>query len=227
MDYSVVLLSGGKGIRMGRDTPKQYLLLGGKPVLMHSLERIDSLDCIREVVIVCEGKYQDVITTMCNEFNIRKKIVFANAGVSRQESVYNGLLVAGCEQVILHEAARPFVTIDEFKKLINCPAENVSLGYGLAYSIAQGHEFFERTVNRNDFVNIQLPQKFTTATLLCAHEKAKHEGKRYTEDAGMVYDLAGQPVKIVKGSSINIKISEPIDLLLGELIYKEYIVKRK
>lgn len=227
MDCSVILLAGGKGIRMGKDIPKQYLLLGGKPVLMHSLERIDRLTCIKEVIIVCEEIYQNTITTMCNDFNIEKKIIFANAGSSRQESVYNGLQVVTCSYVILHEAARPFVTIDEFTKLINCPERNVTLGYALSYSIAQGHDLFEKTVNRNEFINIQLPQKFNTETLLYAHKKALHEGKQYTEDAGMVFDLAGEPVKIMKGTSINIKISEPIDLLLGELIYREYIVKRK
>lgn len=227
MEYSAILLSGGRGVRMGNDIPKQYLLLGGKPVLMHSLERIDALPCVREVIVVCEEKYQDKIMMMCSKFAIEKKIVFARAGGTRQESVFNGVELADRTNVILHESARPFATLDDFERLIGCPQENVSLGYSIPFSIVQGHEYLEKTVNRSDFVNIQLPQKFTTESLLLAHHRARQEDRQYTEDAEMVHDLAQQEVKIVRGSSINIKISEPVDLLLGELIYKEYIVRRK
>lgn len=227
MEYSAIVLSGGKGLRMGRDIPKQYLLLGGKPVLMHSLEHIDSISCIKEVIIVCEEIYQERIRIMCNEFGIEKKIIFARAGNTRQESVFNGLKLVGFDNVILHEAARPFATLDDFEKLIDCPEENVSLTYTIPFSIAQGHEYLEQTVNRSCFLNIQLPQKFSTHSLLLAHEKAREQNKQYTEDAGMVHDLAHRDVRFVTGSNINLKISEPVDLLLGELIYKEYIVKRK
>lgn len=227
MEYSAIMLAGGKGIRMGKDIPKQYLLLCGKPIIMHSLERLDYLKGICEIIIVCEQEYQKIISAMCEQYDIKTRIIFAKSGTTRQESVFNGLNVVSHENVIIHEAARPFAILDDFERVLNCPEKNVSLGYQIPFTVVEGHKNIERILQRDNLVNIQLPQKFSKESLLVAHRKAQELNMKYTEDAGMVYELAEQNVQIVQGSSINIKISEPIDLLLGELIYKEYIVKRK
>ena len=225
--YSVLLLSGGKGSRMQESTPKQYLLLAGKPMIMHSIERFDKIADIVEIVIVCEPSYREVISQMAHEYNITKKIVFADAGVNRQESVFNGLNVVCSDNVIIHEAARPFVRTDEYQRLINEENDNVTYGYDIPYTVLKGKTNVTGILNRSELINVQLPQKFNVRMLLDAHKKAIADGEVYTEDASLLFDISKCDVKVMRGTSYNIKITDPIDLLLGEIIYKNYITNRK
>lgn len=225
--YSVVLLSGGKGSRMQETTPKQYLLLGGKPMIMHSLERVDQLSEVDEIILVCDLSYVDYLTQMINEYNITTKVVFATAGSTRQESVYNGLQKVSNKDVIIHEAARPFVKQEDFQKLIDAEGENVIFGYAIPFTVLKGHEVVEDLLNRSDLINVQLPQKFKMNDLMAAYQLAIRDGKIYTEDASLLFASGNKNIKIIKGTNYNIKITEPIDLLLGEIIYKNYILNRK
>ena len=225
--YSAILLSGGKGCRMQEATPKQYLLLGGKPMIMHSLERIDSLKSIDEIILVCDFLYLDYLKRMLHEYNISTKIIFAAAGETRQESVYNGLQKANNEDVIIHEAARPFVKLEEFQRIIDADGDNVIYGYDIPYTIVKGKSVIEGILNRSELLNVQLPQKFKLKTLKEAYDKAIDHKNIYTEDASLMFANSNAIIKVIKGSSYNIKITEPIDLLLGEIIYKDYILNRK
>ena len=107
MKYSFILLSAGKGMRFGKSTPKQYLLFAGKPMIVHTLERIDKIKEIDEIIIVCCKEYEEKINTYLKDYRIEKSVVLVQGGESRQQSVYNGLSVAKNENIILHEAARP------------------------------------------------------------------------------------------------------------------------
>lgn len=225
-NVTVVLLSGGKGSRMQETVPKQYLQLAGKPMIMHLIERFDRIDSIDKIVVVCDPSYNDSILQMAKEYNISKLIEYVNAGATRQESVFNGLKNVNTNSVIIHEAARPFVRTAEFINLINDDSENITLGYDIPFTVLKGHEEIEGLLNRSELVNIQLPQKFNTSDLKRAHEKAISEGNAYTEDASLVYNELNVPIKILKGKSYNLKITEPVDLLFGEIIYKTYISNR-
>jgi len=226
--YSAILLSGGKGSRMKKNIPKQYLLLAGKPIIMHSVERLDNIEEIEEIVIVCDNEYVDKIKTMFYEYSIKTNVIFAQSGKSRQQSVYNGLGKIKNDRVIIHEAARPFAMPDDFYQLINSQSDNAMLGYDIPYTVIKGNDNkVSDLLNRSELVNVQLPQKFLTKDLKNAHEKAKAENREFTEDAGMVYYYEKSNIEIVKGSNFNIKITEPIDMLYGDIIYKEYIARRK
>lgn len=225
--YSVVLLSGGKGNRMQESTPKQYLLLAGKPMIMHSLERIDRLSEVNEIIIVCDPLYGDAIKQMIREYNITTKTILVDAGKVRQESVYNGLRVVSNDYVIIHEAARPFVKQGEFQALIDDKVSNVIYGYDISYTVLKGNDFVSGILNRSELINVQLPQKFKVSELISAHNLAMEHGDVYTEDASLMFANSVQKIKIIRGTSYNIKITEPIDLLLGEIIYKDYIINRK
>lgn len=226
-DITAILLSGGIGSRMQESTPKQYLLLAGKPMIMHSIERLDRIDSIKNIIIVCDASYIKTMTEMLQEYNISKPVEFAPAGQTRQESVLNGLMSTESEFVIIHEAARPFVRTSDFSDIINDEADNVTFGYDIPFTVLRGHSQIEGLLSRSELINIQLPQKFRRYNLLDAHQKARQEGNIYTEDASLLFSETGTPVKILKGNGYNLKITEPIDLLYGEIIYKTYISNRR
>ena len=224
---SLILLSGGKGTRMRKDLPKQYLLLAGKPIIMHSLERVGKIKKIDEIIIVCAEEYISYLQELIKKYNVKVNVKFALAGQTRQESVYNGLKCVSNSSVLIHESARPFVLKEEFEKLIEDESENITYGYSIPYTVAKGKDYFLDTLKREELVNIQLPQKFNTKTLIMAHEQAIKDEALFTEDASMLHKYSKDEIKILEGTSFNLKITEPIDLLIGELIYKEYIIRRK
>ena len=225
--YSIVLLAGGKGSRMKNSIPKQYMLLAGKPVIMHTLERIDTIDEICEAVIVCSSDYTEQIKFMVSQYGIKKPIKYAEAGASRQASVLSGLELVASENVIIHEAARPFVKKSEFLELINNENDNVIIGSPISFTVLKGNGRVEGIFNRSELINVQLPQKFNTALLVEAHRKARLEGRTFTEDASVLFyynrDIA---VDIMSGTDYNIKITTPTDMLVGKIIYDEYFSGR-
>lgn len=225
--YTLLFLSGGTGSRMHNSTPKQYLLLAGKPVIMHIMERVDRIDEIKDIVIVCAKEYEASIELMLNQYGVRKKVRFAPAGATRQESVRNGLAMVDSDDVIVHEAARPFVKAEDFERLIAVKERNATFGYSIPFSVLKGHEYVEGLTERSELVNVQLPQKFETKLLKEAHERAAAEGREFTEDAGMIFLYHPEvPIKVVEGMDYDLKLTTRIDMLAGEQIYKDVFSKR-
>ena len=226
--YTLLFLSGGTGSRMKNDVPKQYMLLAGKPVIMHIMERVDRIDAIEEVVFVCAKEYEASVELMLSQYGVRKKVRFAPAGATRQESVRNGLTLVKTEDVIVHEAARPFVKVEDFERLISIKERNAILGYSIPFSVLKGHEYVEGLLERSELINVQLPQKFETRLLKEAHNRAFEEGREFTEDAGMVYQYYPEvPIKVCEGMDYNIKLTTRIDMLAGEQIYDDVFSRRK
>lgn len=226
--YTLVLLSGGNGSRMKKTIPKQYLMMAGKPVIMHTLERIDRIDAISNVIIVCTEKYVSSIKEMLIQYNISVPVSFAKAGETRQDSVRSGLDLVSSEYVVLHEAARPFVSEMDFRTLLKEPYENAIYGIPIPFTVIKGHNDVEGILDRAELVNVQLPQKFCTALLKDAHKQAEREAKKFTEDAGLVYYyFPNTEIRICKGMDYNIKLTTSLDLITGEIIYKEYFARRK
>lgn len=223
---SLILLAGGKGTRMYQQTPKQYLLLAGKPVIVHSLERIEQIEEISDVIIVCSKEYINLLKEYISSYGLKKNIIFTDAGNTRQESVYNGLKLVKTKSVIIHEAARPFVKKNEFEKLINHEEENITFGIDIPFTVLKANEYVQEILIRKELINVQLPQKFNTNSLLLAHKMAINDQLLFTEDASLLHHYELGHVKVLKGSTYNLKITEPIDLLIGEIIYKEYILGR-
>ena len=227
MKCGMIFLAGGIGKRMNNPTPKQMLLLAGKPIMMHVLEKIEEVDKIDKVVITCPEDHIDGIRKMISNHNIKKEIECVKGGETRQDSVYNGMMaLKGYDTVIIHEAVRPFVSADEFKALVDCEYENAFYGVDIPFTVLEGSSVVTGILERDKLVNVQLPQKFNYDKLLDAHEKARAEGKQFTEDASMFYCYEDDKVKILQGTHHNIKITNPVDLIVGENIYKEYFLRR-
>ena len=202
-------------------------LLIGKEYLKSDLLYTRSIDEIKEIIVVCADEYVSLIQGYVKNYRLQKSIIFAPAGASRQESVYNGLKQTSCEHVIIHEAARPLVTKNDFQTIVNCQYENVSYTYSIPYTVLKKNEegFISSVLNRNELVNIQLPQKFNKALLLDAHKKACAENKTFTEDASLLYAYTGEKIFCLTGKTYNVKMTEYVDLLYGEMLIQEGVVR--
>ena len=195
---------------------------------MHILERVDQIDEIEDVVVVCVKEYEASISLMVKQYGIRKKVVYAPAGVTRQESVRNGLAMVHNEDVIVHEAARPFVKVEDFKRLIAVEERNATFGASIPFTVLKGHEYVEGLLERSELVNVQLPQKFETRLLKEVHERAAAEKREFTEDAGMICLYHPEvPIKVCEGMDYDIKLTTRIDMLAGEQIYADVFSGRR
>ncbi len=219
--YTLLYLSGGTGSRMHADVPKQYMDLAGMPVIVHSLLRIESIDAITDMVVVCAPEYRCHIQSLLHEYHISKPVRFADCGRTRQESVFNGLQLVESDDMILHESARPFVTADDFRRLINEPHRNATFGIPVPFTVVRGHERYESLLERSELVNIQLPQKYDTRLLKSAHEKAVAEKRIFTEDGSMIFHYFPEThIAICQGMDYDIKLTTPVDMIVAEKIYE-------
>ena len=218
--FSLVLLSGGTGTRMKEHVPKQYLFLAGKPVIVHILEYINKVNEIEEVIICANPIFFDLINDYLKNYNLKvDKFKIVKSGETRQETVYNGVLKAENENIILHEAARPFVQETTFVNLIREAEETATYGVAIPFTVLKGCDTITGILNRDELINIQLPQKFKRNDLMKAFTKAFTESKKFTEEASMIkYYFADKFIKVLEGSQYNLKITYPLDLKFGEII---------
>jgi 2-C-methyl-D-erythritol 4-phosphate cytidylyltransferase len=218
--YTLLLLSGGLGKRVGSTLPKQLLKLSGVPLLVHSLRVADSLPQISLIILNCPEGWETDFRTIVENYAIKKPVEIVPAGTSRQDSVRLMLEHVKTEKLLVHEAARPFVQKDDFSRLIEHPGTNVINALPISFTVLERTEdgqSISGLLSRQKLVNVQLPQKFATADLKKAHAQAHAAGKSYTEDASMVFEC-GLPVSITTGSERNFKITTPEDLLIANLI---------
>lgn len=220
--YSMILLSGGIGKRMQVHIPKQFLLLAGKPIFIHVLEKVDNVEDIDEIIIPCPMEFIDKTESIINDYGFTTPIRCVEGGRTRQESVYRGLLAARYEHVLIHEAVRPFVTNEDYRTLIAEDNESAIFGLEIPFTVLEGRSKVERNLQRDQLINVQLPHKFNRSKLLYAHECARQDGIEFTEDASLYFHYFQSEITILKGSEYNIKITKPVDRIIAEVIYKEF-----
>ena len=224
MTFGMVVLAGGIGRRIGRPFPKQFLLLGGKPLLVHVLEKARAIPELEQIVITCPEAHLDETRQLLANHGFDARFRCIVGGGSRQESVYKGLqALDGVDSVVIHEAVRPLVTTEEFRGLIASPDENVMYGIPISFTVLRGHEYVEGMLDRDELVNVQLPQKFDRAKLFAAHEASRAAGTSFTEDASLFVQHTGERVRILPGSERNVKITVPADIVMAEALYADFI----
>jgi 2-C-methyl-D-erythritol 4-phosphate cytidylyltransferase len=224
MTFGMVVLAGGIGRRIGRPFPKQFLLLGGKPLLVHVLEKARAIPELEQIVITCPQAHLDETRQLLENHGFDRRFRCIVGGATRQESVYLGLTaLAGIDSVVIHEAVRPLVTADEFRALIASPDENVMYGIPISFTVLRGHDYVEGLLDRDELVNVQLPQKFDLPKLLAAHEAARAAGTSFTEDASLFVHHTKERVRILPGSERNVKITVPADVVMAEALYADFI----
>ena len=204
-----VIPAGGTGTRMGVGVPKQFLPLGGVPMLLHSLRAFE--------------ERQRALTDVIERYGVKKVQKVVAGGETRQQSVYNGLKETGSdvEIVVVHDAVRPFVTEDLIERSIQAARTGggaiVAIPMKDAPKQAGPDRQIQRTLDRNELWLAQTPQTFRRDLLLEAYEKAAIERLQATDDAALVERL-GHKVGIVVGTWENIKITTPEDLVIAEAI---------
>jgi len=226
MDYAIIV-AGGKGLRMGGDVPKQFLPIGGRPVLMRTMERFRAYSEALQLILVLPRQQQDYWHKLCNDYNFDVDYQLADGGETRFHSVKNGLaLIADdAEGVVgVHDGVRPFVAVDVINNCYNgarrwkavIPVVNVveTLRHIDTQQPATGNRQ-SVTVPRSDYRLVQTPQVFDIQLLKAAFRQPYSEA--FTDDASVV-EAYGHTIALVDGNRENIKLTTPFDLTIAEAL---------
>ena len=214
MEKWAVIVAGGSGTRMGADIPKQFMLLAGRPVLMHTIEKFDGC----HIVVVLPAEQIQYWRGLCRAHSFKTAHQVVAGGESRQESVLCGLrLVPDDTMVAVHDGVRPLVS----KRLIDtCFASAEDSGSGIAsMECTDSMRCDGKAVDRSRYMLMQTPQTFRTAELKKAYERiCRSESLSLTDftDDASVFEAAGNGLSFVKGERGNIKITLPVDLQIAE-----------
>ena len=220
MNY-VVIVAGGKGLRMGGDVPKQFLLLGGKPVLMRTIERFHAFDAQLQIILVLPPDHQGYWHELCLAHHFKLPYLLADGGATRFESVRNGLaLIPNDAQgvVAVHDGVRPMVSVKVIERCfaMACKTQAVIPVTPVVETLRQiMPDGASQTVNRDAYRLVQTPQTFDLQLLKQAYQQPYSTA--FTDDASVVEAL-GHSINLVKGNRENIKITTPLVLSIGEII---------
>jgi 2-C-methyl-D-erythritol 4-phosphate cytidylyltransferase len=223
---TVLVPAAGMGRRMGKAVAKQFLPLGDKPMLAHTLLAFQRSSDIDEIIpILSEDDMEHCLRDVIEAFHITKVRTLVVGGKERQDSVYNGIrkLEQDASVVLVHDGVRPFVTAAMIKECVDRArkGECVAVGVPLKDTVKQvdGQGFVSRTLERSRLWAIQTPQAFPAGVLRKAYEEAYRRKRTATDDAALA-EHAGCRVRVIMGSYENIKITTPEDLVLAEEILK-------
>jgi len=219
MDY-IIIVAGGKGLRMGSDIPKQFLPIGGKPVLMRTLERFRAYSSALHIILVLPEAQQDYWRQLCEEYHFDVEHQIANGGQTRFHSVQNGLALVpdDAEGVVgVHDGVRPFPSIEVIR---NCyetarTAKAVIPVIPVVETVRHLEGDSSVTVPRGDYRLVQTPQTFDIQLLKAANRQPYNDG--FTDDASVV-ESYGHAITLVEGNRENIKITTPYDLKIAEIL---------
>lgn len=226
MDY-VIIVAGGKGLRMGGDIPKQFLPIGSKPVLMRTLERFREYSADLQIILVLPEAQQAYWHQLCHQYNFDIDYLLANGGATRFHSVQSGLaLIPDDAQGVVgvHDGVRPFPSVEvirncyetaRHKKAVIPVIPVVETLRHLIPSPNTLHPSPSKTVPRGDYRLVQTPQTFDIQLLKAANKQPYNDG--FTDDASVVESF-GFEITLVDGNRENIKITTPYDLKIAEVL---------
>ena len=221
MDY-IIIVAGGKGLRMGSDIPKQFLPIDGLPVLMRTIRRFREYDADINIILVLPKSQQEYWPSLCKEYQFNERYTIADGGETRFHSVSNGLSLSphNAEGVVgVHDGVRPCPAIDV---IANCYATARSQGavipvIPVVETVRHLEDNDSRTVSRDEYRLVQTPQTFDIQLLKRAYRQPFTP--MFTDDASVVEAL-GDTITLVEGNRENIKITTPFDLKIAEAILR-------
>ena len=218
MKKHIIIVAGGKGLRMGGDIPKQFLPICGKPVLMRTIEAFRAYDADIHVVLVLPVCQQAYWKELCEGYGFKLPHDIANGGDTRFHSVMNGLaLVEGEGWVGVHDGVRPFVSQEVIARCYEEAAVHKAVVpvIDVVETVRLLTDEGSETVPRDQYKLVQTPQVFEVNLLRRAYQQ--EYTKLFTDDASVVEAL-GEKVHLVEGNRENIKLTTPFDLKLAEML---------
>ena len=219
MDY-VIIVAGGKGLRMGSDIPKQFLPIGGRPVLMRTLERFREYSADLQIILVLPEAQQAYWQELCKAYHFGVEYTLANGGQTRFHSVQNGLALVpdDAEGVVgVHDGVRPFPAVEVIRNCYDTArtAKAVIPVIPVVETVRHLEGEGSVTVPRGDYRLVQTPQTFDIQLLKAANRQPYNDG--FTDDASVV-ESYGHAITLVEGNRENIKITTPYDIVVAEAI---------
>ena len=219
MDY-IIIVAGGKGLRMGTDIPKQFLPIGGKPVLMRTLERFREYSADLQIILVLPKAQQDYWQELCQEYDFKVEYQMTDGGETRFHSVQHGLALIpdDAEGVVgVHDGVRPFPSIDVIRNCYETSRKKKAVipVIPIVETVRHLQDETSVTVPRSDYRLVQTPQTFDIQLLKAANRQPYNDG--FTDDASVV-EAFGFDVTLVEGNRENIKITTPYDLKIAEVL---------
>jgi 2-C-methyl-D-erythritol 4-phosphate cytidylyltransferase len=222
LKVTALVVAAGKGTRMNTNVKKQYMLLGGKPVLARTLQAMQDCDVVDDVLVVtARGEIDYCWQNIVQAFSLSKVAKIVEGGDTRQQSVARGLEVLNCDIVIIHDGARPFVTceiIEQGVRLLDqkgCDGAVCAVPLKDTVKLADINGVVERTLDRNRLMAAQTPQCFFLSTVKEAYKRAQAEAFEATDDS-MLLERYGYTVQLYQGDYKNIKITTQEDIYIAQ-----------
>jgi len=226
-----IIVAAGKSRRMNSTVSKQFIFIGGKPILAYTIDAFEKSSLIDKIVLVInEAEIEKCKKIIVNKYNYKKLIKIVPGGKKRQNSVFNGLKVLPSETnlVAIHDGARFLITPDIIDRAVRdaYDSNGVIVAMPIQDTIKEtnSNKIISKTFNRDRLWAAQTPQVFPYSIIMKAHEKAREDNFLGTDDASLVERL-GYEVDIVRGSVENIKITTNFDLILAEIILNKRKIK--
>ena len=222
MDY-IIIVAGGKGLRMGGDIPKQFMTVGGKPILMRTIDCFHQYSDDIRIILVLPEAHRKYWQELCAEYHFDTPHEIVQGGETRFHSVSNGLAAIPNDAtgvVGVHDGVRPFVDCDMIKRLYDAAHEK-----GAAIPVTPVIETLRSVVSgknvmRSDYVLVQTPQVFDIQLLKRAYRQTYRE--QFTDDASVVESI-GVTVTLVEGRRENIKVTTPFDMVIAEALVNYFV----
>ena len=216
-----LIFAGGTGQRMKTaSSPKQFLEVHGKPIIVYTLEKFSVHEQIDAIVVVCVSSHIDHLLSLIRKFNIQKVVRIVPGGASGQESIYEGLKAIqetyqNDSIVLIHDGVRPFIDADVITRNIETAR---TLGNAITVTpsietivIKNDQQQIERVVDRSVSYHAKAPQTFVLGDIMQVHNKARIEGYDKAIDSASLMAHYGHDLHIVEGNMSNIKITTPQD----------------
>ena len=219
-----ILLMGGTGARFGGDIPKQFLMLGEKPVYRYSLDTLLELNVFDEIVLVCHSDWQACILSEIKGSIGLESIRVITGGETRQKSSFAGLCAFSTppDIVLIHDAVRPFITpkivTDNLTAAIAYGAADTCIPSFDTLVYAPNKRVIAAIPKREDFQRGQTPQTFRFNWILEAHREAHSRGVANATDDCTLVAAGGRSIAIVPGDEMNFKITSEFDLILARAV---------
>ena len=214
---SAIIVAAGMSSRM-EGINKQFLSLDGVPVLARTINAFEKVNGIKEIVLVVRDTELFIASDLVKDYGFKKVTAIIPGGNTRQQSVFNGLKNATCPLTLIHDGARPFISKSIIERILSELENNIAVAPGVTpkdtIKILDENGFIVNTPDRESLTCIQTPQGFVTEEILKAHQYAQDKNINATDDCALMEQL-NIPVKVIKGSYKNIKITTPEDIAVA------------